>query len=82
VKTFKDVRESLQEAGKVKLASGEKMLKTVKVGKKKHEAIITQKGNKYGVYIQGEKLDDGFKNEKEAVKAAEEFAQLMGEELE
>ena len=82
MKIFKELRSELLEAKRVKLAPGEKMVNTIKVGKKKHEAIIAKKGNTFSVYIKGEKLDDGFKNEKEAAKAAEEFAQLMGEELE
>ena len=82
MKTFKELRSVLDEAANVKLGAGEKPVKTVKVGKAKHEALITKKGNSFGVYIKGEKLDDGYKSEKEAIKAAEEFTQLMGEELE
>lgn len=82
MKQFKDIRSDLLEAKGVKLAPGEKVVKTIKVGKKKHDAVIAKKGNTFSVYIKGEKLDDGFKNEKDAAKAADEFAQLMGEELE
>ena len=54
-----------------------------KGGKKKTiDIVITQKGNKFGVYINKEKLDDNFKNEKEAEKNANEFIKLMGEEIE
>ena len=53
--TFGELRE------KVKLASGEKQVKVMKAGKsKKVDVVITQKGNKFAVYINGDKLDDSF----------------------
>jgi len=76
--TFTDIREKAQLIG-----SGEKPLKTYKTGKKKNvDVLITQKGNKFGVYINKEKLDDRFKSVKDAEKEAEQFIKLMGEELE
>jgi hypothetical protein len=68
---------------KVKLAGGERQVKAFKAGKKKKtDVIITQKGGKFAVYINGDKLDDSFKNAKEAEKNANDFIKLMGEELE
>jgi len=75
--TFVELRE------KVKLAGGEKQIKAMKAGKKKKiDVVITQKGGKFTVYINGDKLDDSFKNAKEAEKNANDFIKLMGEELE
>ena len=75
--TFTELRE------KVKLASGEKQVKSMKAGKKKKiDVLISQKGNKFAVYVNGEKLDDSFKNAKDAEKSANDFIKLMGEELE
>ena len=75
---FTELREKATLIG-----SGEKPVKSYKGGKKKNiDIVITQKGNKFGVYINKEKLDDNFKNEKEAEKNANEFIKLMGEEIE
>jgi PHD/YefM family antitoxin component YafN of YafNO toxin-antitoxin module len=68
---------------KVKLGSGEKQVQVMKTGKgKKVDVVITQKGNKFAVYINGDKLDDSFKDAKDAEKNANDFIKLMGEELE
>jgi len=75
--TFVELRE------KVKLAGGERQVKAFKAGKKKKiDVVITQKGGKFAVYVNGDKLDDSFKNAKEAEKNANDFIKLMGEELE
>ena len=75
--TFVELRE------KVKLAGGEKQVKAFKAGKKKKtDIIITQKGGKFAVYVNGDKLDDSFKDAKEAEKNVNDFIKLMGEELE
>ena len=67
---------------KVKLGSGEKQVQAMKTGKgKKVDVVITQKGNKFAVYINGDKLDDSFKNVNDAEKNANDFIKLMGEEL-
>lgn len=67
---------------KVKLGSGEKQVQAMKTGKgKKVDVVITQKGNKFAVYINGDKLDDSFKNANDAEKNANDFIKLMGEEL-
>ena len=74
---FNELRE------KVKLASNEKQVKAMKAGKgNKIDVVITQKGNKFAVYINGDKLDDSFKDAKDAEKNANDFIKLMGEELE
>jgi len=75
--TFVELRE------KVKLAGGEKQVKALKTGKqKKIDVVITQKGGKFAVYINGDKLDDSYKSAKDAEKNANDFIKLMGEELE
>lgn len=72
--TFIELRE--------KLASGEKEIKSMKLGKgKKVNVQITQKGREFIVYINGDKLDDNYKSAAEAEKSANEFIKLMGEEL-
>ena len=72
--TFKELRSNLTEA--FRPPSGEKVVKTFKVGKKS-EAVITQKGGKFIAYVDGDKLDE-FKSAKEAEKSTKEFADLMG----
>ena len=73
---FKDFQtKKLSEA--FKAPSGEKVVKTFKVGKKNYEAVITQKGRLFVAYIDGDQLDV-FKSSKEAEKAAKEFTELMG----
>jgi len=67
---------NLSEA-KNKIPSGEKKVKEFKIGKSKLDALLTKKGSKFIVYIDGTKLDE-FKSEKEAEKSANEFAELMG----
>ena len=53
--SFVELRE------KVKLAAGEKQVKALKGGKKKNvDIIVTKKSNKFGVYINGEKLDGNY----------------------
>ena len=77
METFAELRERL------KLASGEKQVKSMKGGKRKNvDIVIAQKGKNYIVYINGDKLDDNFKNAKDAEKSANDFIKLMGEELE
>ena len=75
MKTFNQIRQSLNEA--IKLASGEKEIKSMKVGKgKKYPAIITKKGSAFVAYIDGDRLDQ-FKSQKEAEKAIADFTTLM-----
>jgi len=76
--SFAELREKT-----TKLVSGEKSVKTYRGGKsKKIDIIIAKKGNKFSAYIDGERLDDNYKNAKEAEKSANDFIKLMGEELE
>jgi hypothetical protein len=71
--SFVELRE------KVKLKGGEKQVKSFKAGKRKDkEVILTKKGNKFGVYVDGELLDNNYKNEKEAQKAANDMIKLLG----
>jgi len=71
--SFVELRE------KVKLAGGEKMVKSFKAGKRKSvEVILTKKGSKFGVYVDDELLDNNYKNEKEAQKAADDMIKLLG----
>ena len=76
--SFVELREKA-----AKLGSGEREVKKYRGGKrKKLDVIIAKKGNKFTVYIDGERLDDNFKNAKDAEKSANEFIKLMGEEIE
>lgn len=76
--SFVELREKT-----AKLSSGEKEVKKYKGGKrKKIDVQVVQKGRAFSVYIDGEKLDDNFKNAKDAEKSANDFIKLMGEELE
>jgi hypothetical protein len=71
--SFVELRE------KVKLASGEKKVKSFKAGKRKDkEVVLAKKGTKFSVYVDGELLDNNFKNEKEAQKAADDMLKLLG----
>jgi hypothetical protein len=77
MKTFLQIRNltTLDEA--FKLPSGEKQVKKFKVGKEKFDAVITQKGNMFVAYLDGDKLDT-FKTAKDAEKAVNDFTKLMG----
>ena len=71
--SFVELRE------KVKLASGEKAVKSFKAGKRKDkEVVIAKKGSKFSVYVDGELLDNNYKNEKEAQTAADDMLKLLG----
>lgn len=71
--SFVELRE------KVKLASGERKVKSFKAGKKKDkEVVLAKKGTKFSVYVDGELLDNNYKNEKEAQKAADDMLKLLG----
>lgn len=77
MKTFLQIRDltTLDEA--FKLPSGEKQVKKFKVGKEKFDAVVTQKGNMFVAYLDGDKLDT-FKTAKDAEKAVNDFTKLMG----
>jgi hypothetical protein len=71
--SFVELRE------KVKLKGGEKEVKSYKAGKRKDkEVIISKKGSKFAVYVDNELLDNDYKNEKEAQKAADDMLKLLG----
>ena len=71
--SFVELRE------KVKLKGGEKQVKSYKAGKRKDkEVILTKKGNKFAVYVDNELLDNDFKTDKEAEKAANDMLKLLG----
>ena len=71
--SFVELRE------KVKLKGGEKQVKSYKAGKRKDkEVILTKKGNKFAVYVDNELLDNDFKTDKEAEKAADDMLKLLG----
>jgi len=71
--SFVELRE------KVKLKGGEKEVKSYKAGKRKDkEVIISKKGSKFAVYVDSELLDNDYKNEKEAQKAADDMLKLLG----
>jgi len=73
VLSFVELRE------KVKLKGGEKEVKSYKAGKRKDkEVVISKKGSKYAVYVDSELLDNDYKNEKEAEKAASDMLKLLG----
>jgi len=73
VLSFVELRE------KVKLKGGEKQVKSYKAGKRKDkEVILTKKGNKFAVYVDNELLDNDFKTDKEAEKAANDMLKLLG----
>jgi hypothetical protein len=76
--SFVEIREKT-----TKLGSGEKEIKSYKGGKRKKINVqVVQKGRAFSVYIDSEKLDDNFKTAKDAEKSANDFIELMGEELE
>ena len=68
--SFVELRE------KVKLASGEKTVKSFKAGKRKDKEVVL--GSKFSVYVDGELLDNNYKNEKEAQEAADDMLKLLG----
>lgn len=71
--SFVELRE------KVKLKGGEKEVKSYKAGKRKDkEVVISKKGSKFSVYVDNELLDNDYKNEKEAQKAADDMLKLLG----
>jgi hypothetical protein len=73
VLSFVELRE------KIKLKGGEKEVKSYKAGKRKDkEVVISKKGSNYAVYVDSELLDNDYKSEKEAQKAANDMLKLLG----
>ena len=81
--TLTHIRQTLDLQEKVKVAAGEKIVKNEKIGRKKNvEFTITSKGNKFFAYFDGEKYAGSYSNQKDVEKIANEYLQLVGEELE
>ena len=80
--TFTQISQTLNLAEKVKVDSGEKIVKTDKVGRRKNiEVTISTKGGKFFVYFDGEKYAGSYRNEKDAQKVVKDYLKLVGEEL-
>lgn len=80
--TFTQLSQTLNLAEKVKVDSGEKIVKTEKVGRKKNiEVTISKKGGKFFVYFDGEKYAGQYRNEQDAEKVVKDYLKLVGEEL-
>ena len=76
MKTFSQMRQSLNEG--LKLDSGFKQVKSLKVGKKKkYDAVIAQKGKIFRGYIDGDHLED-FTSIADAEKGIKRFIDLAG----
>jgi hypothetical protein len=79
--TFTQLKQTIDLAEKVKVDSGEKIVKTEKVGKSKLEVTVTTKGGKFFVYIDGEKYPGKHRDEKAVDKIVKDYLKLVGEEL-
>lgn len=75
MKTFSQMRQSLSEG--LRLDSGFKQVKAFKVGKKKYDAVIAQKGKIFRAYVDGDHLED-FTSIKDAEKGIKRFMDLTG----
>lgn len=81
--TFTQLRQTINLAEKVKVGTGEKIVKTEKVGRKKNiEVTITTKGGKFFVYFDGEKYAGQYRDEKAAQQIVKDYLKLVGEEVE
>lgn len=80
--TFTQLQQTIDLAEKVKVDSGEKIVKTDKVGRKKNiEVTISTKGGKYFVYFDKEKYAGSYRSEKDTDKIVKDYLKLVGEEL-
>ena len=80
--SFTQLKQTIDLAEKVKVDSGEKIVKTEKVGRsKKIEVTITTKGGKFFVYFDSEKYAGSYRSEKDADKIVKDYLKLVGEEL-
>ena len=76
--TFTQISQTLNLAEKVKVDSGEKIVKTDKVGRRKNiEVTISTKGGKFFVYFDGEKYAGSYRNEKDAQKVVKDYLKLV-----
>jgi hypothetical protein len=80
--TFTQLSQTIKLSEKVKVDSGEKIVKTEKVGRKKNiEVTISTKSGKFFVYFDGEKYAGQYRTEKDADKVVKDYLKLVGEEL-
>jgi hypothetical protein len=80
--TFTQVKQTIDLSEKIKVDSGEKIVSTKKVGRKKDiEVTITTKSNKFFVYFDSEKYAGSYRSEKDADKIVTDYLKLVGEEL-
>ena len=80
--TFTQVRQTIDLYEKVKVDSGEKIVKNEKIGRsKKIEFTITKKGSKFFAYFDGEKYAGTYNNQKKVEDIAKSYLKLVGEEL-
>ena len=80
--TFTQLKQTIDLAEKVKVDSGEKIVRTDKVGKsKKLEVTVSTKGGKFFVYFDGEKYPGKHRDEKAVDKIIKDYLKLVGEEL-
>ena len=80
--TFTQVRQTIDLFEKVKVDSGEKIVKNEKIGRrKKIEFTITKKGSKFFAYFDGEKYAGTYNNQKKVEDIAKSYLKLVGEEL-
>ena len=81
--SFTQLRQTIDLAEKIKVDSGEKIVKTEKVGRKKNiEVTITTKGGKFFVYFDSEKYAGSYRDEKAVNQIVKDYLKLVGEELE
>ena len=80
--TFTQVRQTIDLYEKVKVDSGEKIVKNEKIGRSKKIAFtITKKGSKFFAYFDGEKYAGTYNNQKKVEDIAKSYLKLVGEEL-
>tara|TARA_R110000823_G_scaffold13984_22_gene46259 strand:+ start:11215 stop:12729 length:1515 start_codon:yes stop_codon:yes gene_type:complete len=80
--TFTQLKNTMDLSEKVKIGSGEKVVKSDKIGKRKNvEFTITTKGGKFFAYFDSEKYAGSYKTSSEVEKIAKDYLKLVGEEL-
>ena len=81
--TFTQLSQTIELSEKVKIGTGEKIVSTNKVGRKKDiEVTISTRGGKFFVYFDGEKYAGEYRSEKDANNIVKDYLKLVGEELE
>ena len=80
--TFTQLKNTMDLSEKVKIGSGEKVVKSDKIGKRKNvEFTITTKGGKFFAYFDSEKYAGSYKTSSEVENIAKDYLKLVGEEL-